>query len=537
MATAISSLVALLPDEAQRTVIAGLDPGGALVIHVCANASEADRLVTRLHPDVVIAGRRAPAGWLIQVSDRDPDVFRIVCAEVRELEAVLGQVNRGETDAVLRSPIDPEDALRLIHHGCEHALLRRHNHSLVDELAVRNAELLGFNDRLEELVVERTRHLVEAQAHLQEQQRQVVQLETQSTVTHLLRGLAHEFNNPLAAIFGYAQRLRRQLAEQPDAVRRLDVVLQEVEHCRTVVQQLRQLATPLAEQPMRIDPTEALTSGAERLRAAGGSPPVLAPARSIPAVIAAPRALSRALEQILANAVEAGARSVELRGEPLGDRVRLILDNDGDTPDELVVANAVRPFFTTRAGEDHRGLGLSTAAALLREQDGTIELSLRGDGRPGARVVIALPAADPPPLPPSMPEPAARTQPQTDRAIAQPLSLVVDDEPMIAELLVDVLREQGHHTAIAGSVAEASAELGRREIRALVVDLNLPDGSGLDLARRAVAAHPALRGHVALTTGESDAEVLARMVAEHGFPVLAKPFRLEAVATLIREIG
>jgi CheY-like chemotaxis protein len=150
--------------------------------------------------------------------------------------------------------------------------------------------------------------------------------------------------------------------------------------------------------------------------------------------------------------------------------------------------------------------------------------------------VITLPAADP-----------ARRQPVADSSGAHPLvsaqtvvpqtTLVVDDEPMVAEVLVDVLRESGRHTAIAGSMAEAVAELTRLDVRSLVVDLNLPDGSGLDLARRALALKPALAGHIALTTGEADKAAIQRLIVDHGFPVLVKPFRIEDVINLASQIG
>lgn len=535
VANAVSSLLALIPDQTQRRALSELDLGHGLVLHVCSSVGEAERLQSRIAPDVVIAGRGSPAGWLNQIRSADPDAFLILGAEADGCQAAIDAVNRGEADAILRCPADPDEAVRLIHRGCESALLRRHNRSLVDELAVRNSELLTFNERLEELVAERTHHLVQAQERVQEQQRQVVQLETQSTVTHLLRGLAHEFNNPLAAIFGYTQRLRRIQADDPEVVRRLEVILQEVDHCRTVVQQLSQLATPLAEAPGRTEPAQVVQDACERLQASRTTPPTIAVAEGMPDVIAAPRALARVFEQVLANAVDAGATTVSLEGSTVADRVHLVLCNDGATPDEVVIANAVRPFFTTRAAQDHRGLGLSTAAALLREQDGTIELAVRPDGRPGAAVIIVLPAADP--LPQRRPSSSSLHPVHEDPPPAGSAILVVDDEAMISELLVDVLRERGHATATAASVADAVVRLAKDDVAALIVDIHLPDGSGIDLARRALALKPGLLGHIALTTGESDPEALERLVAEHGFPVLAKPFRLEAVGALADQIG
>jgi len=532
---AVISLLAHVPDEAHRKLLGELDLGAGLVMHICASMVEANRLARRLTPDVVLAGRGVGTGWLTQIRGQDADAFRILWCDGPRLSEAIEAVNRGLADAVLREPFDPREVVTLIHHGCEQALLRRHTRSLVDELAVRNAELRGFNERLEELVTERTRHLVEAQGRLQESQRQMVQLETQSTVNHLLRGLAHEFNNPLAAIYGYTQRLRRQLNANVDAARRLDIILQEIEHCRTVVLQLRQLGTRLTEPIVRIEPAVALYEGSARLTAAGLTGPILSCDSELPDVLAAPRALARIIEQVLANAADAGARTVHLSGQVIADHVRLELINDGESPDETTVANAVRPFYTTRAAQNHRGLGLSTAAALLHEQSGTIALASRDDG-PGAIVRIALPAADP------LEHRSSRllqaiTHPAPSGLPTVRTTLVIDDEPMVAELLVDALREAGCVTATAGSVAEGMAELTRLDVCALVVDLNLPDGSGLDLARRALALKPSLAGHIALATGDTDRDHLDRLVAEYGFPILAKPFRLDEVRTLAKRLA
>jgi signal transduction histidine kinase/CheY-like chemotaxis protein len=534
MGTAVSSLLALVPDATQRRMIEGIDPGAGMVIHLCASAVEADRIMHRIKPDVVVGGQAVGLAWLVQTRTRDPDAFRILWDKRLPLTEAIESINRGDADAILREPFDPANAVELFHHGCEQALLRRHTQSLVDELAVRNAELLGFNERLEDLVAERTQHLVEAQERLHESHRQMLQLETQATVTHLLRGLAHEFNNPLAAIFGYSQRLHRQ-ATDPEVARRLSVILQEVEHCRLVVQQLSQLSTPLSEQAVRTDPAEAFRDGAKRYEATGGTLPEMVVKDLPPDVLSAPRALARVFEQIIANAVDAGATRVTLDGDNLVDRVRLLVANDGSTPDDTVVANAIRPFFTTRAGDNRRGLGLSTAAALMREQDGTIELARRDDG-PGAVAIITLPAAEPPVRRHSSQLlPAIQLQ-NTGGLTQAPITLVIDDEPMVAEILVDALHDAGCTTAVAGSVAEGMAELTHLDVRALVVDLNLPDGNGLDLARRALALKPSLAGHIALTTGDGDRSHIDRLIAEHGFPVLAKPFRLDEVRALAEKI-
>jgi two-component system, cell cycle sensor histidine kinase and response regulator CckA len=351
-----------------------------------------------------------------------------------------------------------------------------------------------------------------------------VRLETQAVVSQLVRGLAHELNNPLAAILGYAQRLRRTWAKDDDAVRRLDVILGEVDRCRGLVEQLRNLAAPMNEEVLPCQPERQLARAEERLRETGQAIPTIRVIEPIPVVMAAPQSLTRVFEQILDNAALAGASTCSLRGHERDGRAWLTLANDGETPSDEAIRNATRPFFTTMASRGRRGLGLTIAAALLREQSGNLELA-QGDGGRGAACIISLPSAPATLLMPALRAPRA----------AGEMVLIVDDEPLVAELLLDALLEHDLEGRVVGSIAEALAELARQPLRALLADVRLPDGNGLDLLERALAMRPELAGHIAVITGGGDPGDLR---SRFGFevPLLGKPFRLEQVGNLVRAI-
>jgi two-component system, NtrC family, sensor kinase len=246
--------------------------------------------------------------------------------------------------------------------------------------------------------------------------------------------LAHELNNPLAAILGYSQRLARRLGSDLDAVKRLDVILTEVERCRGLVDQLRNLASPLDEAIIPCHPTDILREACERLRANGQEPPICHSDPHLPHILGAPRSLARVFEHIIANAVLAHASSCRLWSEPYDDRVRLIFTNDGDTPTQTTCDQALRPFFTTHHDTGHRGLGLTVALALLREQEGNIILLPRRDGEKGAECQIVLPLSEPV-IVASNPLLASESPSQK--------ILIIDDDPMITELLSEYLKEAG----------------------------------------------------------------------------------------------
>ncbi|HEX3134373.1 MAG TPA: response regulator [Planctomycetota bacterium] len=509
-----------------------LDIGPQFSLRLCATPAEAEKVIGKEEIEVALVdqhlGADAPTGLdlLARLRERDADCFRIIFTGAADLDFAVSAINQGLIDAFLVKPWTAEHLTSLLNQGCETSLLRRHNRQLARELAGRNAALEHLNQQLERMVEERTASLRETLDQLRQQQVELVRLETQATVSQIARGLAHELNNPLAAILGYSQRLKRRLGSDMDTVQRLEVILNEVERCRGLVEQLRNLATPLDESPRSCDPAATLDQAAARLQATGVGVPQIRVLGTLPQVLAGPRSLARVFEQMLDNARLAGAHHCVLSAEVTDNRVRLLITNDGATPDDETTRNATRPFFTTRADRGHRGLGLSMASALLREQEGAINLDHREDGLPGALCIISLPLSGAAPLI------AQETQahPETGQL------LVVDDDPMITELLSDYLREDDINVLVMTNAEQAKIALTSQPIRAVIADYHLEHGSGIDVLRALIARQPGLAGHVAVFTGANDAATLDRIHKDTGYPVLAKPFRLEQVQKLAREI-
>jgi signal transduction histidine kinase len=509
-----------------------LDLGAQFSLRPCATAAEAERIIATEEIEVALVDQHLGVGQptgldlLAHLRERDADCFRIIFTGAADLHFAVSAINQGLIDAFLVKPWTAEHLVSLLNQGCETALLRRHNRQLARELAGRNAALEHLNQQLERMVEERTASLRETLDQLRQSQVERVRLETQSTVSQIARGLAHELNNPLAAILGYSQRLKRRLGSDLDAAQRLEVILAEVERCRGLVEQLRNLAAPLDESLRPCDVLMAIDQAVARLQAAGAPVPDVRVAGPLPTVLAGPQSLARVLEQVFDNARLAGARQCQISAERDDGRVRLLVANDGVTPDDDNVRNATRPFYTTRADRGHRGLGLAMASALLRDQDGTIALERRGDAAAGAVAIITLPEHGAAPIASTV------VQDHPDSGLV----LVVDDDPMITELLSDCLREEGVNVLVVATAEEASAALVSRPIRAVIADYHLERGSGIDVLRALIARQPGLAGHVAVFTGANDATTLERIRADTGYPVLAKPFRLEQVQKLVRDI-
>ena len=513
--------ILVLDDEANvRRAVARLDLGPAMTVHQAATAVEADALLVSHSIDVALVdqhlGADQPLGleWLASLRERDPDCFRIIFTGAADLDFAVQAINRGLIDAFLTKPWSAEQAVVLMHQGAEACLLRRHNRALLQELSLRNTDLLTFHERLERLVEERTLRLREANERLRRQQQALVRLETHGVLSHLARGMAHELNNPLAVILGYAQRLKRSVTDQ-EIGRRLDIILQEVDHCRGLVDQLRRLAAPLDEDTSAVSIEELLRDILRERADHGEAVPTLLVQPPVPEVIGARGALRRVLVEIVENALHAGAHGLSLSGRMEYGRAFIHIGNDGATPTSEEIENATKPFFTSRAAEGARGLGLAVAEGMLRDQEGHLELIAAPAG--GAQVIIQLTA------PESSVTNAVRV---ADFAAIDGRVLVVDDDQMVGELLGDVLHDLGLRVQIVRTCTEARQVLATSAPSAVISDLHLPDGSGEDLLTELTAARYA--GRVALITGSE--------VGERPFPVMGKPFRLDEVAALMTEL-
>ncbi len=460
---------------------------------------------------------RAGLAWAAAATRVAPECWRLLLASAAVVREALAALECGSADAVLIGPWTQAQLATAVVQG-RVGERRRRERRLVDDDAMQR---IG---QLERTMAERADHLEHAQHELESQNREMVRLETQAVVGRLVRGLAHELNNPLAAILGFAQRLQRRLNADVDAVNRLDVIVHEVDRCRQLVDQLRNLAQPLDEEILRCQPEQALDLARSQLLQLGREAPPCVIVRPLPDVMAAPRSLTRVFAQALDNARDAGARGCVLSASLDGLRARLELANDGRTPTADEIRYAGRPFFSGMP--DRRGLGMAIAAALLREQDGAIALTARSDG-PGAAAVIWLPAA-------AISSTMLPVRVGTSGDI--PCVLVVDDEPLVAELLHDCFAEAGWRTVDCTTIAQAMDRLRDTAVRAVLADVNLPDGNGADLLRHALTQRPELAGHVALVTGDDRPEHLARLGVACGALTLTKPFRLEQVHALIQAI-
>jgi signal transduction histidine kinase len=224
-------------------------------------------------------------------------------------------------------------------------------------------------------------------AALTEHQDRLVQSEKLAGIGRLAAGVAHEINNPLAVILGYARLLRKR-AEGP-LRDELGIIEDEAVRARDIVQGLLDLSRPLPAGRDRVDLREICDEVVGRLLQATD---LRAAAIQVEGAGFAPGVPAK-LRQVLGNLVRNGAEAagpggrVTVRVVEAGDQVRVEVEDTGAGIAEAARDRIFEPFFTTK--ERGTGLGLAVSRAIARAHGGDVT----GESVPGggARFTLRLP--------------------------------------------------------------------------------------------------------------------------------------------------
>ncbi len=112
--------------------------------------------------------------------------------------------------------------------------------------------------------------------------------------------------------------------------------------------------------------------------------------------------------------------------------------------------------------------------------------------------------------------------------------LIVDDEPPILDLLRDMLEPEGYEIVTALDGARAWEELQRGAFDVIITDFRMPRMSGRELYDAARKAYPGIERRFVFISGEMDPTTKREFIHQTGAPVISKPFRAEAVRTVVR---
>jgi two-component system NtrC family sensor kinase len=370
-------------------------------------------------------------------------------------------------------------------------------------------------------------------------QSKLLQTEKMAALGQLVSGIAHELNNPLTAIMGYAQLLLgRGLA--PGHLTEMNHIYQEAERARRIVKNLLFFARENKPERSRADLNEIV----ERTLALRSYElkieniiveTSLAP--DLPPTIADPYQLQQVLLNLLVNAEQAllesrGSGHVGIRTfRSSAQRVSMEIVDDGPGVPAEIISRIFDPFFSTKPSGVGTGLGLSIVYGIVHQHGGEISFENRTGG--GARFLVELPIVNV-----SVAEPAQETLPETmpGSNSSKGYILVVEDEPTVARLIADVLIEEGHDVDAVLDSQEGLARLSRNRYNAIICDLRMPRLDGQAFYESLVRAGSPLRDKILFITGDTLAPRTRDFLDPLNLPHLDKPFLLEELKIAVNRL-
>jgi len=373
-------------------------------------------------------------------------------------------------------------------------------------------------------------------------QSKLLQTEKMAALGQLVSGIAHELNNPLTSIMGYAQLL---LARRDDAERVADArrICQEADRAGRIVRNLLLFAREARPERRPVNLNEiverTLVLRSYELKVQNivvefDPDPDLLP------TLADPTQLQQVILNLLVNAEQAlqegrGHGSIRVRTQQLSaGRILLEVSDDGPGIPADILSRIFDPFFTTKPVGVGTGLGLSIVFGIVQEHGGEVTVESQ-PGQGATFSVELLVAADPAAEAPAETPLVVVTSRRTAGTLVHRRSiLVVEDEPTVAQLIADVLTEEGHNVEAVLDSRKGLESIKQRNFDLIICDLRMPGLDGKAFHRELLRdARPAAQ-RILFVTGDVLGPHTLQFLEECGLPYLAKPFLIEELKLAVQ---
>jgi two-component system, NtrC family, sensor kinase len=366
-------------------------------------------------------------------------------------------------------------------------------------------------------------------------QDQLIQSEKLSAIGQLIAGIAHDLNNPLASVVGFADYLG-EVPQVPASLKEpLSVIQEEAERASNIVKNLLSFARKQEHQrrPTALGPLLDNTFVLLRNQLMAHRVELhieVEPGLPMPDVDA--NQMQQVFVNLMNNAAQAIASTgrpgtIIVRARPWLDGVAIDVIDDGPGMSESLASQVFEPFFTTKAEGEGTGLGLSISQGIVREHGGRILLDTE-EGR-GSTFTVQLPLASQPPAP--VPDARDRTPSRRLRV------LVVDDEPHILHYMRATLEAWGHIPVVASDGLEGLSRLDDDTFDLVISDLRMPKLGGREFYEEVSRRHPSMAPRFVFATGDTVRGDTLAFLETLDRPYLHKPFSLAELRTLLADVA
>ena len=393
-----------------------------------------------------------------------------------------------------------------------------------------------FNEMTDKLKVSRTQ-LERTVDTLKTTQAQLVQSEKLSAIVEFVAGVAHELNNPLTSVIGFAELL--QNADVNDRHKHfLGLIMISAHRCHKIVQSLLSFARQHKPERKLVQLREVIESAMSILQYQLRTSNVEVSTHfdaDLPKVMGDPHQLQQVFINILNNARQAieayrPRGLIHITTEARGDTARVIFQDDGPGIDAENIPKIFNPFFTTKEIGKGTGLGLSLSYGIVKEHGGNI--SVQSNPGAGAAFIIELPVAQDS-------EAHGKKVEERNATVFDGRGkkvLVVDDEELVLNLVSESLQPTGCDLAIVADGESAMRKLRETRFDVTICDWKMPGVTGQQVYEALRTLDRDAASRFIFMTGDVMNSNVQTFLEQTGVTCLAKPFSIDHFRSVVGKV-
>ncbi|MEJ2739342.1 MAG: PAS domain S-box protein, partial [Dehalococcoidia bacterium] len=397
--------------------------------------------------------------------------------------------------------------------------------------------LVEINERKYALAVVRD---ISSRKKAEEERRQLEQKAQRTSqlasVGEMAAGIAHEINNPLTSVIGYAQLLMKK--DIPEDIKEdISIIHEGAQRVSGIVN--RMLTFARQRKPKReysdINSIIETTLELREYSLRNNNIKVVRQfAPDLPMTVADNGQLQQVFLNIIVNAetemkLAHGKGTLIIKTRTKGRKIQISFTDDGPGIAKELLARLFDPFFTTREVGQGTGLGLSVCHGIISEHGGQIYVeSVQGKG---ATFTVELPVIE------SVDRlDQDNTDISTDYGVKKAKILVVDDEATIRQYLSQLLIREGYKVESVEDAATALEIIRYKRFSLLLLDVKMPSMNGMELYIQLQDIAKSLAKRVLFMTGDTMGEDTYRFFRETGAHYITKPFNETELKEKIRSM-
>ena len=376
---------------------------------------------------------------------------------------------------------------------------------------------------------------------LEEAKHQLQQVNKISSVGQMVATVAHELNNPLNGVLGFAQLMIKRTEDDKDR-RDLQRIESEAKRATKIVNTLLTFVREHSPEQQMVNINDIMSSMVEMRehhRMMHHVDLVLEMDSALPETIAEAHQIGQVILNLVSNAeqaiIDSGTRgtihvSSTLASDGTHPVIRITIQDTGPGMSPDVLLQIFEPFFTTRSNGDGTGLGLAICKQIAEDHNGTLSVDSR-EGF-GTTFTLDLPVTieeEGLPTTITVPAPSATSVPSSR-------GLVIDDEMVVREFVEETFTSEGHQIDTVENGRQAFEAIKNNKYDFIICDLKMPEVNGQTFYDVVKNFDNRLSNRIIFITGDTASLETEAFVEGTGNYYMYKPFQLDDLIAMVNRV-